>query len=342
MQRGSYSGAVPIVEVSRLSFGYTPETPVLRVEHFVVQSGSVTAVIGANGCGKTTLFKVINGLIGPYKGSVRFQGQEITTQAGLELMRQGSIYVHQKPYAFRERVSDNVLYVLKVRQVPVNDRERRLTESLQAVGMTHLAMRQAHALSGGERQRLALARALALEPELILMDEPTSNIDPESVRLIEGAIQGAQRKGTAVLLSTHNLATAYRIADVVFPMDAGSVKENQNNVYKGSVVETGDSLAHFHLDGGYIVVPAQEGTFTAAVVPMNDVILSKEEVVSSAQTHFSGPVAEVSPFGELLRVRIECPFPLDALVTQAAREQLGIEVGQRLYAGFKASSVRLY
>ncbi len=342
MRRRSEITGTPIVEISGVSFGYTPETPVLRMDRFSVEAGSVTAVIGHNGCGKTTLFKVINGLLGPYTGTVRFQGEEISTPGGRERMRRGSIYVHQKPYVFRERVRDNVLYALKVRNVPAEERERRVEKSLRAVGMSHLASRHAHALSGGERQRLALARALALEPELILMDEPTSNIDPESVRLIENAIQEARSRGTTLLLSTHNLATAYRIADIVIPMEAGTVTRDRNNVYRGAVVETGDSLAHFEVDGSRIVVPAQEGRFSAAVVPMNDVILSREEIVSSAQNHFSGPVTEVAPQGELLRVRIDCPFPLDALVTGAARDQLGIEVGQKLHAGFKASSVRLY
>jgi tungstate transport system ATP-binding protein len=257
----SKAGAPPIVEISHLSFGYTPGLRVLEIDRLTVEPGSVTAVIGPNGCGKTTLFKAINGLIGPYAGTLRFQGQEISTPEGRERMRRGSIYVHQKPYAFRERVSDNVLYGLKVRKIAPDRRQDRMEAALQAVGMTHLAHRHAQALSGGERQRLALARALALEPSLILMDEPTSNIDPESVRLIEGAIQDAQKKGTTVLLSTHNLATAYRIADIVVPMEAGSLKRNPNNVYKGKIDKTEESLAHFRVEGGHIVVPAQEGAF---------------------------------------------------------------------------------
>ncbi len=333
----------PVFRAHNLRFGYTPGKGVLEVDDFTVTPGSITAVIGSNGCGKTTLFKVLNGLLGPYTGSVLFEGREISTPDGRQRMRRRSVYVHQKPYAFRERVAENVAYGLKVRKVPREQWPRRIKESLRAVGMEELSGRHAQALSGGERQRLALARALALHPEVILLDEPTSNIDPESVRLIELAVLDARAEGTTVLLSTHNLATAYRIATSVLPMEAGRLGIDRNNVYHGSIAEAGDSLGSFEVAGGGAVsVPAQEGPFTAAVVPMDDVILSKEKLVSSAQNQFSGTVTEVAPIGNLYRVRLACPFPLDALVTSTAVEELGIAPGQSLYAGFKASAVRLY
>lgn len=332
-----------VFQAHNLCFGYTPGKEVLEVDDFTVSPGSITAVIGSNGCGKTTLFKVLNGLLGPYTGSVLFKGREIATPEGRQQMRRLSVYVHQKPYAFRERVTDNVAYGLKVRKVPRDQWSRRIEESLRAVGMTELSQRHAQALSGGERQRLAIARALALHPEVILLDEPTSNIDPESVRLIEGAVLDAQATGTTVLLSTHNLATAYRIATTVLPMDHGRLGVDRNNVYHGSIGETGDSLGSFEIDGGgAFAVPAQEGSFTAAVVPMDDVFLSEGKLVSSAQNQFEGLVTEVVPIGNLYRVRLECPFPLDALVTDRAIEQLGIAPGRSLYAGFKASAVRLF
>jgi energy-coupling factor transporter ATP-binding protein EcfA2 len=334
---------LPVFRARNLAFGYTPGRSVLEVADFEVFRGSITAVIGSNGCGKTTLFKVLNGLLGPYTGSVLFHGREITAPGGRRQMRRLSIYVHQKPYAFRERVAENVAYGLKVRKVPREQHSRRIEESLRAVGMEHLSHRQAQSLSGGERQRLAVARALALHPEVILLDEPTSNIDPESVRLIEKAVLDAQSKGTTVLLSTHNLATAYRIATTVLPMEDGNLDTDRNNVYHGAIGETGDSLGRFAIaGGGAISVPSQEGPFTAAVVPMDDVILSRQKLVSSAQNQFSGPVTEVVPIGNLYRVRLACPFPLDALVTDRAVEQLEIAPGKALHAGFKASAVRLY
>lgn len=326
------------------------------MEELRVESGTITAVIGPNGCGKTTLFKLLNGLLTPAAGVIRMEGLDAATAAGRHAIRYRSFYVHQKPYIFRERVRDNVAYGLKVRKVPREQWDERIAASLQAVGLADLAHRHGPALSGGERQRLALARALALRPDLLLLDEPTSNIDPDSVRYIETAITRARDAGMTILLSTHNLATAYRIADVVVPMEAGSLRRDRNNVYHGRLV-TGDTdgpgkeagsrnaddpLARFTFHQGAIVTPALDGSFTAAVVPMDDVILSRGAVASSAQNAFSGTVVELEPFDGLVRVGVDCGFPLSALVTQNAVDQLHLSPGAPIHASFKASAVRLY
>jgi len=204
----------PLLEVRDLGFDYGGPQ-VVDVGRLAVEEGTVTALIGPNGCGKTTLFKLLNALLEPTAGQVSFAGLDTRSAGGRQALRTRSVYVHQKPYIFRESVSDNVAYALYVRGVPKAARGERIGRSLAAVGISHLAERQGHALSGGERQRLAIARALALAPELLLLDEPTSNIDPESVRSIEEAVGQARGQGIAVLLSTHNLATAYRTADCV-------------------------------------------------------------------------------------------------------------------------------
>jgi tungstate transport system ATP-binding protein len=322
----------------RFSYG-GPE--VVAVDELSVAPGTITAVIGPNGCGKTTLFKLVNGLLAPTPGSVWFAGHDVASSAGRRELRARSVYVHQKPYIFRERVSDNVAYALHVRGVTREERGERIATSLEAVGIAELAARQGTALSGGERQRLAIARALALEPDLLLLDEPTSNIDPESVRSIEKAVTAAREQGIAVLLSTHNLATAYRIADRVVPMETGRLVGNRNNVYRGRL-EHEDEVARFVFSGGAIVAPALEGDFRAALVPMDDVILSVEAVASSAQNSFTGTVTDVAPFEELVRVELDCGFPIAALVTPAAVEQLQLAPGAKVHASFKASAVRLY
>jgi len=145
-----------------------------------------------------------------------------------------------------------------------------------------------------------------------------------------------------VLLSTHNLATAYRTADCVVPMVKGRIVGNRNNVYRGRLEHDERSVAHFRFADGSIVAPALEGEFKAALVPMDDVILSAKAVTSSAQNHFSGSVVAIDPFEELVRIQLDCGFPLASLVTHAAVDQLDIQPGTRLHASFKASAVRLY
>ncbi|MFW5786236.1 MAG: ATP-binding cassette domain-containing protein [bacterium] len=358
------SAEAPILRAEGLSFAYDT-TPVVAIDRFEVERASITAVIGHNGCGKTTFFKVASGLLGPYTGRIQFDGIDVNVPRGRQALRRRAVYVHQHPYIFRERVWDNVAFGLKVRGVDPHLRRDRIDRALAAVGLTEFAHRRADGLSGGERQRVAIARALALEPHLIFLDEPTSNIDPTSISLIEQAVVGARAAGTAVLLSTHNLATAYRIADRVVPMEAGRTTANRNNVYHGQIRPSGASVAHFEVPGGAIVVPSRRGDFTAAVVPMEDVFLAHHEFATSAQNRFRGTVTEVQPFapepaastrgdageagrggeladGGLYRVRLDCGFPLDALVTGESIRGLDIRRGTELYAGFKASAVQLY
>lgn len=364
-----------ILRARSLRFAYDT-TPVLRIGALDIERGTVTAVIGHNGCGKTTLFKLANGLIGPYTGELSFEGIDVASTRGRQMLRRSAVYVHQHPYIFRERVFANVAFALKVRGVPSAQRRARIDTALAAVGLERFAHRRADGLSGGERQRVALARGLALEPSLLMLDEPTSNIDPTSVARIEEAVVGARRSGTTVLLSTHNLATAYRIADRLVPMEAGRVLPNRDNIYHGTLETGGDhGTARFIFPGGALMVPNREGAFSAAVVSMDDVFLSRSAVATSAQNRFHGMVAELVPFyretfhgkpsdGErkgagherkpsdraadagaqedLYRVRVDCGFPLDALVTGTACRELGIRVGVEIHAGFKASAVQLF
>jgi tungstate transport system ATP-binding protein len=335
-----------ILTAQGLRFAYG-RTPALDIDRLHVSRGSITAIIGHNGCGKTTLFKVISGLLGPYSGSLQFEGIDVGTLRGRQTLRRHAAYVHQQPYIFRERVRANLAFGLKVRRVPTRERRERIERALAAVALTDLASRRADGLSGGERQRVAIARAIALEPSLLLLDEPTSNIDPTSIALIEKAVQDARDGGTTVLLSTHNLATAYRIADHVLPMERGRISRDRNNVYRGELTNRDAGLARFHVPGGSIAVPSRKGDFRAALVPMDDVFLAREQVATSAQNRFRGRIIEIDAFGddassELYRVRLDCGFNLDALVTAQALEELGIREGAELFAGFKASAVQLY
>ncbi len=345
------SAAGPILRAENVGFAYDA-APVLAIERFEAERGSITAVIGHNGCGKTTFFKAANGLLGPYTGRIQFDGIDVNVLRGRQALRRRAVYVHQHPYIFRERVSANLAFGLKVRGVDPHLRQERIDRALAAVGLTEFAHRRADGLSGGERQRVAIARALALEPDLLFLDEPTSNIDPKSISLIEGAVVAARSAGTSVLLSTHNLATAYRIADHVVPMEAGRMTANRNNIYHGRVTSEGTTVAHFEMPGGAIVVPSRRGDFTAALVPMDDVFLARREFATSAQNRFHGTVTDVRPFaperaggpagGGLYQVRLDCGFPLDALVTGESLRELEIREGAELYAGFKASAVQLY
>lgn len=341
----------PVVAVEQLRFAYDT-TEVLAIDGLEVGHGDVAILTGHNGSGKTTLLKVINGLLTPTDGVVRLWGESIGATQGRTLMRSRSVLVHQKPYLFHESVAANIRYVVKLREPDATDVEERIESSLAAVRLAGFADRRANGLSGGEKQRVAIARALAVRPDLLLLDEPTSNIDPESIRAIESALRDANRAGTTILMTTHNLATAYRLASRVFPMAGGRLLADRNNVFHGSVDHTDEYFTYFAVRGsgtragettGIIRTPAQNEPAEAAVVPMDDLIISREQFESSAQNHFSGQVAGIAPYAGGRRVDIYCDGTVfSALVTDYAIEQLNVETGMTLHLAFKASAVRLY
>ncbi len=322
------------VHASDLSFSYQDPrtTSFLDIPEIVFSPGSISVLIGDNGCGKTTLLKLLAGLLVPTAGSIA---------SG----RAAPVLVHQRPYLFAESVHANVAWPLKIRRVARDARDARVYRALEQVGLTAFDRRWAPSLSGGEKQRVAIARALVLEPAVLLLDEPTSNIDAASVEAIETLLRSLANAGTTVVMSTHNHASAYRLADTLLPMAAGHLVPLRANVLAGELLEPGDAhIGLFQVAGGrQIFCPASTGPYTRAVIRMEDIILSAHEMASSAQNHLPGTVQVVEAVGEeLVRVDLECGFPLSALITHRSVDELGIAPGAQLYATFKASAVRLY
>ncbi len=186
---------------------------VLEVPRLDVQAGEVLAVLGPSGAGKSTLLRLLGLLEAPARGEVRFHtGARWATHADARTEERRQIaMVFQRPALLSRSVRANVAYGLRVRGE--KDARARIEAVLRRVSLDRLAKARAHTLSGGEAQRVALARALVLEPRVLLLDEPTANLDPANVRLIEGLIreQNAQF-GTTIVLVTHSIFQARRLA----------------------------------------------------------------------------------------------------------------------------------
>jgi len=200
---------------------------VLKVEHLVLTKGYVYGIIGPSGSGKSTLLRIINLLTRPSSGELLFKGRPAPLNGGERLALQRKMaHVFQKPLLFKDSVWNNVAYGLKARSFPRAIIKERVDALLEQVGMKALAFRRADTLSGGEAQRVALARAVAFEPELLLLDEPTANLDPGNIELIEEIITNlARAKEITVIMVTHNIFQARRIADQVIFINQGKVVE---------------------------------------------------------------------------------------------------------------------
>jgi len=207
------------LEIKNLGKSYG-SAEILREINLKIEQGSVLALIGPTGSGKTTLLRLVNLLERPSSGQIIFKGQEVSGRPEGELLapRRSMAMVFQKPVMFKAKVQENVAFGLKMRGR--DDREKVL-EALEAVGLAGYESRDANTLSGGEMQRIALARALVLEPELLLLDEPTANLDPKSAAAIDGLLQELAGKKTTVILATHNMRECLKLAGTVAVLQAG-------------------------------------------------------------------------------------------------------------------------
>lgn len=213
----------PIFEVRNVTMTYGKRC-VLAIDELDILKGEILALVGPSGVGKSTLLRILNFLEPPTTGSVRFQGRTFQNGQDVPLsVRRRVTTVFQKPVLLRRSVEANVAYGLNLRGEQVNG---QVHDVLEAVGLADLAKQPARTLSGGEAQRLALARAMILRPDVLLLDEPTANLDPYNVGLIETMVRQLNAEhGTTIVLVTHNVFQAKRLAGRVALMLDGRIVE---------------------------------------------------------------------------------------------------------------------
>ena len=184
-----------------------------------IGAGPATVILGANGAGKSVFMRLMHGLLRPTSGTISWR----STDAGR--VRRNQAMVFQRPVMLRRSALANIVYALELARVPQASREPQAMESLREVGLADVAHRPARVLSGGEQQRLALARAWALNPEVLFLDEPTANLDPGAAREIENIIKAIDASGTKIVMTTHNLGQARRLGDEILFIHQGRLAE---------------------------------------------------------------------------------------------------------------------
>jgi len=206
---------LPLV-LDSLSFAINGKTIIDRVSVEIV-AGPRTIILGPNGAGKSVLMRLCHGLLEPTSGSVVWRGTNAS--------RQRQAMVFQRPVMLRRSALANIVYGLRLARVSPRERGLRARDVIEAVGLASVAERPARVLSGGEQQRLALARAWALGPEVLFLDEPTANLDPGATREVEAIISQIRASGTKIIMTTHNLGQARRLADEILFLHQGRLVE---------------------------------------------------------------------------------------------------------------------
>jgi molybdate transport system ATP-binding protein len=331
-----------------------------------VPKGECLALAGLSGAGKTTLLRVAAGLVRPQRGVVAANGETwLDTERGIDVppeeRRCG--YVFQE-YALFPHLNawQNVAYSL--RGLRRAERRARAQELLERFGLGALADARPRTLSGGERQRVAVARVLAREPEVLLLDEPLSALDARTRAGAARELATVLREVDApALLVTHDFSEAAQLGDRVGVIDAGRIVQEGTPSelaaaprsafvadFTGAVVLTGfaragaDGLTHVELDGGGAVTSTDggEGAVAVSVYPWEIAIEPADERPhGSAQNRVPAEVVSITTVGNRVRLGLAGPQPLAAEITAASAERLALRAGSRVTASWKAAATRL-
>jgi tungstate transport system ATP-binding protein len=341
---------------------------VLDVSRVAVGTGEVLAIIGPNGAGKSTLLRVLGLLEPPTSGRVRFRGTDVSWR-GQELLtlRRRFASVFQEPLLCDATVEANVALGLRLRQRPPDAIAAQAHIWMQRLGISHLNARQARTLSGGEAQRTSLARAFAIQPDVLLLDEPFAALDPPTRDDLLTVLQGLlHQSGFTTICVTHDRNEALRLGDRIAVMLNGRIHQvgtpadvfgrpvseevarfvGVETILPGRVAAERGGLLTVEVNGTKIEAPGSARVGDRVLVclrPEDLVIRRRDERASpdSARNHLEGRVEEASSLGAQYRVRIGCPLPVVALVTKQSFDDLGLARGTPVVVTFKASAVHL-
>ncbi|MGC8849635.1 MAG: ABC transporter ATP-binding protein [Candidatus Bathyarchaeia archaeon] len=352
---------MPTIEVQNLYKEYC-ERQVLRDVSFTVQHGEIFVLVGPNGAGKTTLLRIIDLLEEPTSGRVIFDGELVDYSANEKVNFRRLIgMVFQRTVLFNMNVFDNIAYPLKIRgeeKCHIKDMVKAVLELLQLKGFEH---KNALSLSGGEAQRVAIAQALVAEPQLLLLDEPTANLDPRNASIVEEAISSFNReRKTTIIMTTHNMSQAENLASRAAILSEGKIERigtfqevfsnpsktirdfaRLENVFQGISRITGEGTSIIDIGGGLQIEAAFKKTGNVMVhVPPEDIILSNKPLISSARNAFEGSIAQISDMGDTVKLRVRAGKYFTVQITKRSFNEMQLNLNSRVYLAFKASSVQ--
>ncbi len=336
---------------------------VLSIDQLAAEAGEILAVIGPNGAGKSTLLLALARLLQPTSGRILFRGQPVPHDLAY---RRRIALVLQDPLLLNTSVYNNVAAGLRFRRLPKGEIQDRVQDWLARLNIADLRDRPASRLSGGESQRVSLARALALRPELLLLDEPFGALDaPTRTRLIEDLHVLLKSTATTTVFVTHDQDEAMLLGDRVAVLLEGHLRQvgtpedifsapadaevaafvGVETVIAGQVLQAQEGLLTIQAYGYTLeaVGDFPPGKQVLFCLRPEDVTLWADSEIkkSSARNSLTGRIERLTPQGPLVRVGLDCGFPLVSLVTRASARQMELAEGQTVTATFKASAAHL-
>ncbi len=339
---------------------------VLRIPSLVLNENEVLSLIGPNGAGKSTLLLTLASLLRPTQGELRCRGTLVAGKSAEDVYRRRLAMVFQEPLLFDTTVFENVAAGLRIRGLSRSDIRSRVQATLELFNIRDLAERSARKLSGGEAQRTSLARAFAIRPEIILLDEPFASLDPPTrLALTEDLERILRETGTAAIVATHDLLEALRLSDRMAVMNGGRIIQSgapvevmhepadefvasfvgMENVLSGRITARAGGILTVTLAGHSLEFPgtANEGEEALFCIRPEHVTVTTADpgATTSARNVFPATIGRIVPMGAYYKLHLDCGFPLVVYLTSQSLGTLHLAEGTRVFASFKATAVHL-
>jgi molybdate/tungstate transport system ATP-binding protein len=327
-----------------------------------VKPGEYFMLLGKSGSGKSLLLQILSGLVAPDSGKIFLQGSDIT-QRDIQKRNIGLLFQDYAIFPHLD-VFENIAYPLRIKKLKKDEIKKRVEQLTVDLEIPHLIKRGVCNLSGGEKQRVALARTLALEPKILLLDEPLSSLDVQLKREIRHLLRKINQKGQTIIHVTHDHEEALLLAQKVAVINLGQI------------VQTGTTKEVFHYPASEFVANftgiknffnatienhSSSGTYSlrinektlleatqkpksklvACIVPCQDIIISKQKMDSTAANNFEGEIVEILPWIGGCEVIVDFGIRLASQISSGSRKRLGLKEGQKVWVSFKAAAVKL-
>ncbi len=331
-------------ELTRIAGGRT----VLAIESLEIEAGCIHGLLGANGAGKTTLLGILAFLEPPTSGHLEFNGRPVRFSGGhLRRLRQQVVLVDQHPVAFSTTVSGNIEFGLKIRGIKRKERARIVAEVLELVGLDGFGDAPARGLSGGETQRLAMARALAVSPTVLLCDEPTASVDVENQAAIVDILRRINREhGISIVFTTHDRQLAGSLAHQLLFLDHGRLMATGwENVFSCTVNGHDDQLDRCQLAGGVVLLLPRgltpvHGRGRVSIDPQAITPLPPDRIETGGKGSLEGRVLLLTAEGNRVRMTVDVGVRLTLLLDAARYRRLRPAIGDEVTLVVRPEGIR--
>tara|TARA_R110002050_G_scaffold268113_1_gene410032 strand:+ start:90128 stop:91117 length:990 start_codon:yes stop_codon:yes gene_type:complete len=311
---------------------------ILDIPQLTITSGQCVALLGENGAGKTSLINLLAFTLHPQQGSIQLFDQPVNSKLTPNQRRRIGL-VHQQPYLLPGTVADNIRLALSLQGVHQSQLSSLTQQALKQVNLTDLADQAANTLSGGELKRVAIARAIAYQPDILLLDEPFSHLDQRHMQQLEDSITHfAQQAGKTVVFSTHDRFQAQALANKTVNLMAGKITAAPLlNLYHGQLNEhyfdTGKMQFH--------VTSTLSHARHLAVDP-REIIVSPQPLQSSMRNNFSGRLTLIAEESNAIRLTIQCAERFHVIISPEALISLNLSLGNTVWLSFKSTAVTVF